>query len=184
MNTDENSKQNERLKICLKMCQSAPVDKKITGFSTRVVENNNDDWFDSKPTKQIKCLACSNPRTRYFSTYLIILLISFWFFLISAIIAYFHPMYSVFGVGILLSRGAAFPIIALTMLAMFLVTYDFTTWCRKHLKTRCATLFDFQILFHRFSGMLITFYSIVNSIGHLTGSLKAIHEEDDVGETN
>ena len=77
MNTDENSKQNERLKICLKMCQSAPVDKKIAGFSTRVVENNNDDWFDSKPTKQIKCLACSNPRTRYFSTYLIILLISF-----------------------------------------------------------------------------------------------------------
>jgi len=40
------------------------------------------------------------------------------------------------------------------------------------------------VLFHRFSGMLITFYSIVHTVGHLTGSVRELHEEEDMEETN
>lgn len=93
-------------------------------------------------------------------------------------------MYDAFGPGILFSRGAALSILVLTMFAMFLVTYELTTYVRNKLKRRCNTLFDFQILFHRFSGFLITITSYIHVVGHLTGSIRAMDKEKDMDELN
>ena len=65
-------------------------------------------------------------------------------------IAFTMPMYDLFGPGIMISRGAALAIIVLTMITMFFVSYDLTTCIRQKLRGKCSTLFDFQILFHRF----------------------------------
>jgi len=131
-----------------------------------------------------KCLTFIDPRMRYFRTLTIILIISIVSFIFFAIVAYFNPMYDAFGPGILFSRGAALAILLLTMFGMFLVTYDLTTWVRNKLKRRWNTVFDFQILFHRFSGFLITIYSYIHTVGHLTGSIRALDKEKDVNKIN
>ena len=87
---------------------------------------------------------------RYTVVLFIILCISIAAFILFALITLFDPMYDMFGVGILLGKGAALAIIVLTMMAMFFVTYDVTTMIRNKLKKTFSTLFDFQLLFHRF----------------------------------
>lgn len=144
----------------------------------------DEDCIEIKANKRGSCPKLIDTRMRFMTILVIIFLVSVLAFVLFALLAFFNPMYDMFGPGILFSRGAALAIILLTMFTVFLVTYDLTTCCRNKLKKRCSTLFDFQILFHRFSGFLITFYSVVHTIGHLTGSVRGLAEEEDVDEIN
>jgi NADPH oxidase 2 len=82
------------------------------------------------------------------------------------------------------SRGSALAILVFTVMAMFFVSYDVTTWVRKKLKGRCSTIFDFQILFHRFCGYVILIYSVIHTIGHLSGTIRKIDQEEDLEKVN
>ena len=144
---------------------------------------STEEEVEFKPPSKCE-VCCEGTKMRYSLILIIILCLSIAWFFLFAIIAFFHPMYDMFGVGILFSRGAALAIIVLTMIAMFLVTYDVTTMWRNKLKRTCSTLFDFQLLFHRFCGFLIFFYSIVHTIGHLTGSARGLSGEKDVNKIN
>ena len=146
-------------------------------------EDPEEDLIVTKPASRCSKMSMGT-KARYTCMLVVIAIISLIAFLLFAIIAYFNPMYDMFGPGILFSRGAALAIIVLTMIAMFLVTYDATTFCQNKLKKRCATFFDFQVLFHRFCGFLILFYSWVHTIGHLTGSIRGLSKEKDVNEIN
>lgn len=145
---------------------------------------DDEDEVELKKVNSSSCPKLIDTRMRYTSILAILLVISILWFILFALLALFDPMFDMFGPGILFSRGAALAIICLTMIAIFLVTYDVTTWCRTKLKRRFSTLFDFQILFHRFWGFLITFYSVVHTIGHLTGSIRALHNDKHLEETN
>jgi hypothetical protein len=142
--------------------------------------NETEDLVEVK-VRQFACPKLITSKTKIMA---VVTLISIFAFIFFATIAFFNPMCSKFGPGILFSRGAALSILLLTIFAMFLVTYDLTTCIQKKIKKRCSTLFDFQILFHRFSGFLITFYSIVHTIGHLTSSIKYLDQEDDLDKIN
>jgi NADPH oxidase 2 len=89
-----------------------------------------------------------------------------------------------FGVTLMFSRGSALAILVFTVMAMFFVSYDVTTWVRKKLKGRCSTIFDFQILFHRFCGYVIMIYSVIHTIGHLSGTIRKIDQEEDLEKVN
>ena len=97
---------------------------------------DDEELIPVKPMKKCRCPTLIDAKMRYTSIVIIITIISILCFLIFAIIAYFNPMYDAFGAGILFSRGAALSIIVLTVFAMFLVTYDLTTFCRNKLKKR------------------------------------------------
>jgi len=97
---------------------------------------DDEELIPVKPVEKCRCPTLIDAKMRYTSIVIIITIISILCFLIFAIIAYFNPMYDAFGAGILFSRGAALSIIVLTILAMFLVTYDLTTFCRNKLKKR------------------------------------------------
>jgi predicted ferric reductase len=125
-----------------------------------------------------------NTKMRYSRVLIAIIIISILIFLLFAILEFFKSTYDLFGVGILFAKGAAIPILLLTMLALFFVTYELTTCCRTACKTRCSAVFDFQILFHRVSGFLITFYSFVHTIGHLSGTFRALDNEKDLDVIN
>ena len=88
--------------------------------------------FKSKEDKKIRCM---DVRVRTKLMMLYIVLFSFSGFLLFGLIAYFNPMYEVFGPGIVFSRGAALAIIFLTMLVLLFVSYDTLTWIRN---TRCG----------------------------------------------
>ena len=137
---------------------------------------DEDDEVEVKG-KHSQCPQLIDTRMRYTTIIIIMLIVSIILFIVFALVAYYNPMYDEFGPGILFSRGAALAILVFTIFGMFLVTYDITTWWRKSWKKRCSTLFDFQILFHRVAGFIITFYSIVHTIGHLTGSILFIDRE-------
>jgi len=87
----------------------------------------DDELVEVKSNTRLRCPKLIDPKMRYTTILLCILVISIICFVFFALLAYFNPMYNMFGVGILFSRGAALSIIVLTMLAMFLVTYDLTT---------------------------------------------------------
>ena len=91
------------------------------------------------PVKFSKSRGCPTPidtNKRYIPIVIIIAIISILSFVAFAIVTYFSTMYDAFGVGILIGKGAALSVIVLTILAMFLVTYDLTTCCRNKLKKR------------------------------------------------
>ena len=140
---------------------------------------DDDEEIEIKGFKNT-CPQLIDTKMRYMTIIIIMIIVSIICFIVFATVAYFNPMYTEFGPGILFSRGGALSILVFTIFGMFLVTYDLTTCWRRKLKKRCSTLFDFQILFHRVSGFLITFYSIVHTIGHLTGSIMSIDKEQGI----
>lgn len=107
------------------------------------------DDIELKGSKKCK-LSVADTRVRYSTVLIVLVILSLIFFAGFAILPLFGPAYGMFGPGILVARGSALNILLFTMMAMFMVTYDVTTYVRKCIKHRCATLFDFQILFHRF----------------------------------
>jgi hypothetical protein len=125
-----------------------------------------------------------NTKFRYSVVNFFLLILSFILFAIFAISTSFTDAYKVFGVTLLFSRGGALVILIFTMLAMFFVSYDVTTWLRGKLKGKCATIFDFQTLFHRFCGYVILTYSVIHTIGHLTGTFRVIHNTKDFEKIN
>ena len=125
-------------------------------------------------------MKCTDTRVKTKLVMLGIFIISAMAFLLFGFVAYFNPMYEVFGFGIFFSRGAALAIIILTMMVLILVSYD-TMTCIRNLsccKNHFNSLFDHLVLYHRFVGYLILIYSIVHTIGHLCGSALHIHIED------
>jgi hypothetical protein len=125
-----------------------------------------------------------NTKLRSSRILIAIIIMSILVFILFATLEFFKDTYDFFGVGILLAKGAAIPILLLTMLALFFVTYEMTTCCRTACKTRCSAVFDFQILFHRLSGFMITFYSFVHTIGHLTGTFRVLDDEKNLDVIN
>jgi hypothetical protein len=91
-----------------------------------------------------------NTQLRYTVVNFLLLILSFVLFAIFATVTSFTDAYDVFGVPLLFSRGGALVILIFTMLVMFFVSYDVTTWLRGKLKGKCATIFDFATLFHKF----------------------------------
>ena len=108
---------------------------KRMGTILKDFQKDEDDEIEVKGNTTT-CPRLIDTRMRYFTILVIITLVSIISFIFFATVAYFHRMYDAFGVGILFSRGAALAIIVLTMLAMFLVTYDLTSWCQSKLKRR------------------------------------------------
>ena len=149
---------------------------------TPIIEASPQRVKKRAPNRKVKF--CMNTKIRYTTWNLIFLVLSFVLFGIFATVTVFSNAYDLFGPGLIFSRGAALVILIFTMLAMFFVSYDLTTWLRRKLKGRCSTLFDFQILFHRFCGYIILTYSIIHTIGHLTGSFRGLHQEKDLTKIN
>ena len=158
---------------------------KIMHYSQRLRAKTETTDHRSRVGSSSRCCLCWLKTSNRYNTihffYVILSLIWFAFF---AYLAYTKEMYKFIGVNILFSRGAAWAIIVFTMIAMFFVSYDLTTCMRQCLRGRCPTLFDFQILFHRFWGYTILFYSVVHTVWHLTGTLRAIANWDDLDEIN
>lgn len=138
----------------------------------------NPDLLESNDggDKKIKCMDMRT-KTKVIMMYITLLtIIAFIFF---ALVAYFNPMYGVFGVGILFSRGAALAIVLLTILVLLFVSYDTMTWIRGIVCCRrFHSLFDHLVLYHRFCGYMILLYSVIHSIGHLTGTALHVHLND------
>jgi len=76
-----------------------------------------------------------------------------------------------FGSGLIIAKGAAASIIILTVIVMLTICRDMLTWLRS---TKCAncftTLLDEHITVHKVCGILIFFYSVLHTIGHLYGT--------------
>ena len=90
------------------------------------------------------------------------------------------PFEDFMGAGILFSRGAALAIELLTASAMILICYDLLRCCRGITKNRCKGLLDHHLYYHRWAGYLILIYSLIHTVGHLTGSVRSISEEKNV----
>jgi hypothetical protein len=93
-----------------------------------------------------------------------------------------NPVNSVtyFGPGIIVAKGCALAIYFLIIMIMFFVSYDVLTWMR----TRCCglrllTLIDFSIVFHKFCGWLILFYSVLHTVMHLVYTFPAMVASND-----
>ena len=99
-------------------------------------QEDDEELIPVKSSKSRRCPTPIDGKKRYTSIVIIITIVSILSFVAFAIVTYFSTMYDAFGVGILIGKGAALSIIVLTVLAMFLVTYDLTTCCRNKLKKR------------------------------------------------
>lgn len=81
---------------------------------------------DKRVTK--RTMWCINNKVRYSVVNIILLILSFILFLIFATVTYFSEAYDFFGFTLMFSRGAALAIIVFTILAMFFVSYDVTSY--------------------------------------------------------
>lgn len=93
-------------------------------------------------------------------------------FTILAIVVANYSYFKLIGFPILLSRGSASAILGLLTVLLFLVSYDVLTCLRGKCCLKNCTIIDKKILFHRISGFMILGYSVLHTIGHLTGSMK------------
>lgn len=146
------------------------------------MESNLQKPKQKSPNKKSK--GCLDTKIRYTSWNLTLIAFSLVLFGIFSTVTLFTDAYDLFGPGLLFGKGAALVILIFTMLAMFFVSYDLTTWLRGKLKGKWSTLFDFQILFHRFCGYVILIYSVIHTIGHLTGSYYKLNKEKDMEKIN
>lgn len=140
--------QPRRRRLVSKKSTRLPQNFQRLGVILQDFEDESPDIVELKGKK--KWASFINPKMRYFTVMAVIIVISIVAFMLNAFLTFLTPSYDKFGVGILMGKGAALSILVLTMLLMFLVTYDLTTWVRGILNRWCNTLFDLQVLFHRF----------------------------------
>ena len=86
----------------------------------------------------------------------------------------------IIGYYLLVSRGCALAIMVLSIILLLLVSYDFMTCIRPIFAGCCLSILDFNIHFHKICGYLITFYSTVHTISHLSFSVPALSDSDPV----
>ena len=76
-------------------------------------------------------------------------------------------------------------ILVYTTLCIVCISRDLNTCLRKACCGRkCEALLDEHIMFHKVSGYIAIAYSLLHTVGHLFGSIKAISGADSIEEIN
>ncbi|CAI2380621.1 unnamed protein product [Moneuplotes crassus] len=153
------------------------VESELEGDITDYVKASAGDCSDT-----FNCLV--EAKKPYYKLYTILTIIALISFFIMAAISSSYSYSDFIGTWVVISRGSASSILGLTGILMLLVSYDLLTYIRSKCKGRCQLWLNHNILLHRFCGYLITFFSIVHVVGHLSGSIKKFSEAKDIDNVN
>ena len=86
------------------------------------------------------------------------------------------------GPQVIISKGSAGALLAVSSFMMISVSYDLLSWFRARWRKRCLAWLDHNIVIHRFCGYVVTIYGVIHSIFHLSGSMIKISSTDDPNE--
>jgi len=155
----------------------------LTTQQDEVIENEieYDYYREKKKIQKGKCIDLKRDYVPKLATILTISLI-LWFIL--GTIVYFTPYYDVFGWYIVCSKGWSLAIMFTMSFLMFFISHDIMTWARRKWKYSISGWLDHYFMIHKFWGYLLTFYSIIHSLCHLTGSFRIIAQSNDISKIN
>ena len=91
-----------------------------------------------------------------------------------------------FGSGLWLARASAFAILILVMFCIFFISRDMLTAlrCRGCCGSHCSIILNEHVEYHKFCGILIAFFSVLHTIGHLYGTYPAMANASNLAEMN
>ena len=89
------------------------------------------------------------------------------------------------GFGVLISRAGVFVILLFTTLSIVCISRELNTCLRRGCcGRRCEALLDEHVMYHKVCGYIAIVYSLLHTLGHLFGSVRAMSQADSVEEIN
>ncbi|CAI2381024.1 unnamed protein product [Moneuplotes crassus] len=120
----------------------------------------------------------------YYKLFLVLTIVAIIAFIVMGCITGSYSYSRYIGPWVIVSRGSASAILGTTGILMFFVSYDVLTYIRSKCKGKCQIWLNHNILIHRFCGYVVTFFSILHTIGHCSGSIRKFSEEKDIQNVN
>lgn len=128
---------------------------------------------------------CDNSTFRYLFWAIVIIILTLVPFTIFSFVTFFDPkLMALLGPACIVTRGCALALCFITGLTLLLMCKRFITLLRSFLGRFAVTLFDKYIYLHRVAGRLVMIFSLIHTIGHLSGTFPSFVQEKNVDFIN